>query len=247
MQVITNEKLIRNRARLGRWTSFAGLGILILGIVASLFLQKWLLVSFGCLIVGFLLSRVGIYNANRWIKEPRADQTLDKILKGFDDRYYLYNYVLPAPHVLLAPFGLCVIKPRDQGGKIRCEGERWHREFSWRRLLRLFGQERLGNPTREVRAEVEALRRFLVQRLPDLLLSPSMELRTSSAEVEEVPIEGLVAFTNPQVDLQAENPAVPVLNGRQLKLFLRNLSKERPIPGSQQKQLAEVLAGEATE
>jgi hypothetical protein len=230
MQVITNEKLIRNRARLGRVASFAGLGILILGLAASLFPQ-WLLVSFGCLLVGFLLSQVGIYNANRWVREPRADQTLDKILKGFDNRYHLYNYVLPARHVLLAPFGLCVINPKHQGGKIRCEGEKWHHQAGWKRILRLFGQEGLGNPTREVRAEVEKLRRFLAQRIPDA----------------EVPIEGVVVFANPQVDLQTENPTFPVLDGKQFKSFLRNLSKERPIPGSQRKQLAEILAGEAPE
>lgn len=227
MQVITNEKLIKNRARLGRVASFAGLAILILGLVASLSPQ-WLLASFGCLLVGFLLSQVGIYNANRWVKEPRPDQTLDKILKGFDDRYHLYNYVLPAPHVLLTPFGFCVINPKDQGGKVRCQGKKWHHEAGWKRIWRLFGQEGLGNPTKEVQAEVEKLRRFLAQRVPG----------------EEAPIEGVVVFTNPQVDLETENPAVPVLDGKQFKSFLRSLSKERPIPGGQRKQLAEILAGE---
>lgn len=230
MQVITNEKLIRNRARLGRVASFAGLAILLLGLVASLLTQWWFasFVSFGCLVAGFVLSQVGIYNASRWVKQPRADQTLDKILKGLDDRYQLYNYVLPASHLLLAPFGLCVIKPKDQGGKIRCQGEKWHHRAGWRRLLGFFGQEGLGNPTREVRAEVEKLRRFLAQRLPD----------------NDVPIEGVVVFTNPQVDLETENPAVPVLDGKQLKVFLRDLNKERPMPGSQRKQLTEILAGE---
>lgn len=237
MQVITNEKLIKNRARLGRGASFAGLATLILGLVASLSPQwlltstQWLLASFGCLFVGFVLSQVGIYNATRWVREPRPDQTLDKILKGFDDRYYLYNYVLPAPHVLLAPFGLCVINLKDQGGKISCEGEKWRHESGWKRILRLFGQEGLGNPTKEAQAGVEKLRRFLAQRLPG----------------EEVPIEGLVIFTNPQVDLETENPAVPVLDGKQFKSFLRDLSKERPMPGSQRRQLAEILAGEASE
>jgi hypothetical protein len=228
MQVITNEKLIRNRARLGRVASFAGLAVLLLGLVASLFPQ-WILASFGCLLLGFLLSQVGIYHANRWVKQPRADQTLDKILKGFDDRYHLYNYVLPAPHVLLAPFGLCVIKLRQQGGSVRCQGEKWHHSVGWRRLLYLFGQEGLGNPTKEVQAEVEKLRRFLARRFPE----------------DDVPIEGMVVFTNPQVDLEPENPTVPVLDGTQFKLFLRSLSKERPIPGGQRKQLAEILAEEA--
>jgi len=228
MQIITNEKLIKNRARLGRVASFAGLAVLVLGLVASLSLQ-WLLVSFGCLFVGFVLSQVGLYHANRWVKEPRPDQTLAKILKGLDDRYYLYNYVLKTPHVLLTPFGLCVINPKDQGGKIKCEGKKWRHEAGWKQvILRFFGQEGLGNPTKEVGAEIERLRRFLAQRLPD----------------EEVPIEGVVVFTSPQVDLDVENPAVPVLDGKQFKSFLRDLSKERPIPGSQRKQLAEMLAEE---
>ena len=210
MRIVTNEKLIQNRARLGRVASLGGLVVLVLGLVASLY-PRWLLASLGCLFVGFLLSQVGLYNANRWVKEPRPDQTLVKVLKGFGDRYHLYSYVLPARHVLLAPFGLCVVSPRDQGGKITCEGEKWHHEGSWKRVLfRFFGQEGLGNPTREVRAEVEKLRRFLAQRFPD----------------DDVPIEGVVVFTNPEVDLETENPAVPVLDGTHLKLFLRNLSKE---------------------
>ena len=227
MQVVTNEKLIKNRARLGRVASFAGLVVLVLGLVASLSPQ-WVLASFGCLFVGFVLSQVGIYNANRWVKEPRADQTLVKILKGFDDRYYLYNYVLRAPHVLLTPFGLCVINPQHQAGKVRCEGERWRRDLGWKRILRLFGQEGLGNPTKEVRAEVERLSKWA----------------SGHGGTGEVPIEGVIVFTNPEVELEIENPAVPVLDGKQFKSLLRNLSKERPISGSQRKQLAEILAGE---
>jgi hypothetical protein len=241
MQVITNEKLIKSRARLGRIASFAGLGILLLGLVASLPNQElltspqWMLVSFGCLIVGFLLSQVGLYHSNRWIKEPRADQVLDKILRDFGDRYHLYNYILPAPHVLLGPFGLCVIKPKHQAGLVRCEGEKCRHEIGWKRILRFFGQEELGNPIKEVQVEGEKLRGFLAQRFPD-----------------DVPIEGVVVFTNPQVDLEVENVASPtgdaavlVQDGTQFKLFLRALSKERPIPDSQRKELAEILAAEA--
>jgi len=239
MQVVTNEKLIKNRARLGRGASFAGLAVLILGLVASLFPQ-WLLASFGCLFVGFVLSQVGLYHANRWVKEPRADQTLEKVLKGFDDRYYLYNYVLRAPHVLLTPFGLCVINPKQQRGKVRCEGEKWHHEAGWRQgILRFFGQEGLGNPTKEARAEVERLSKWASEQVS----------KWASEQVSkwEVPVEGVIVFTNPEVDLEIENPTVPVLDGKQFKSLLRNLSKERPISGSQRKQLAEILAGETPE
>jgi hypothetical protein len=171
-----------------------------------------------------LLASVGTYNMNRWVKEPRADQSLDKALKGFDNRHFLYHYTLPAAHVLLAPSGLFVFTVKDHHGEIRCEGEKWRQKFNWGRLLLFFGQEGLGNPTREVRGEVERLRRFLNSRLPEA----------------DMPIEGLIVFTNPGARLELIEPAVPVVSSKKLKTFLRQLKKKR-IPAEQRKELAEIF------
>jgi hypothetical protein len=224
MKVITNEKLVKRQAAIGKWASLIGMGALFGGLVVSYRWPNQLTVSFGCLIVGFMLASVGTYNMNRWVKEPRADQALTKALKGFDDKHSLYHYTLPAAHALLAPSGLFVFTVKDHHGEIRCEGEKWHHKFNWRRLLLFFGQEGLGNPTREVRGEIGRLRRFLDSSLPEA----------------DIPIEGLIVFTNPGAKLELIDPAVPVVSSNKLKTFLRQLKKKR-ISAEQRKELAEIL------
>jgi hypothetical protein len=223
MKVFTNEKLVKRQAAIGKWASLIGMGALLGGLAVSYRWSNQITLSFGCLIVGFLLASVGTYNMNRWVKEPRADQALTKALKGFDNRYSLYHYRLPAAHVLLGPSGLFVFTVKDHHDEIRCEGEKWHQKFNWRRLLLFFGQEGLGNPTREVRGEIERLRRFLDKKLPEA----------------DVPTEGLIVFTNPRARLELMDPAVPVVSGKKLKTFLRQEKKH--IPAEQRKELAEIF------
>jgi hypothetical protein len=224
MKVIVNERLVKRQAAIGKWASLIGMGALLAGLFVSWRWSNQITASFGCLIVGFILASIGTYNMNRWVKEPRADQALDKALKGFDNRHLLYHYTLPAVHVLLGPSGLFVFTVKDHHGEIRCEGEKWHHKFNWGRLLLFFGQEGLGNPTREVRGEMERLRRFLDSRLPEA----------------DVPIEGLIVFTNPRVELELIDPAMPVVSSKKLKNFLRQLKKER-LPAEQRKELAEIF------
>jgi hypothetical protein len=224
MKVITNEKLVKRQAAIGKWASLIGMGALLGGLVVSYRWPNQLTVSFGCLIVGFMLASVGTYNMNRWVKEPRADQALTNALKGFDNKHFLYHYTLPAAHVLLAPSGLFVFTVKGHHGEIRCEGEKWHHKFNWGRLLLFFGQEGLGNPTREVGGEIGRLRRFLDGRLPEA----------------DVLIEGLIVFTNPRARLELIDPAVPVVSSNKLKAFLRQRKKKR-ISAEQCKELAEIF------
>ena len=225
MKVVVNEKLVKRQAAIGKWASLLGMGALLAGLFVSWRWPNQLTVSFGCLILGFILASIGTYNVNRWGKEPRADQALTKALKGFDNRHLLYHHTLPAAHVLLAPSGLFVFTVKDHYGEIRCEGEKWRHKFNWGRLLLFFGQEGLGNPTREVRGEIERLRRFLDSRLP---------------EADDVPLEGLIVFTNPRARLELIDPAMPVVSSNKLKTFLRQLKKKR-ISAERRKELAEIF------
>ncbi|MFN2153822.1 MAG: hypothetical protein ACK2UX_01190, partial [Anaerolineae bacterium] len=136
MQSIVNEAKITRGARVGKIATFAGLGFLVLGLIASLMLRVGAVIwiSFACLLLGILVSSVGTMNLNRWVREPRADQALAQGLKGFDDRYRLYSYLLPAPHVLLSPAGLFVLTPMGQDGVIRFDGQKFRRDFSAIRL-----------------------------------------------------------------------------------------------------------------
>ena len=93
MKVVTDKKLVAQGQKYGKIASLVGLAVLIAGLLVS-FRQMSILLAYGCLIVGFIISNIGIYLANKWVREPRADQALAKVLKGFDDKYTLYNLSL---------------------------------------------------------------------------------------------------------------------------------------------------------
>jgi len=225
MKIVTNQKLIARNARIGTWSSLAGMVVLGIGLFISIKLPGYIALSFVCLLLGILLSNVGLYNANRWVKRPRPDEVLTKTLKGFDRRYYLYNYVMPVNHVLLAPSGLFVIVARNHEGPISYAGGRWRQKFS---LLRAFGLlgEGVGNPIRDAEKDVRKVQKWLTREVPELA---------------EVPIQPLIVFTNEKAELNVQDPPLPVLDPKGLKDYLRKAPKEA-LSGNQIRQITELLA-----
>jgi hypothetical protein len=226
MQNIVNEPRVTRGQRVGKIATFAGLGFLGAGLVVSLLMAEspllWL--SFVFLLLGLLVSSVGTMNMNRWVREPRADQALAQGLKGFDDRYLLYNYYLPAPHVLLSPVGLYVLTAMGQDGVIRYEGDKFRRDFSAGRLLRFMAEEGLGKPFAEADAQVAAVRKFLDEH----------------GIGEEVEIQNVVVFYNPRAELSISAPPRPVANAKGLKKAIRKQPGEK-LSSAQYKQLGEAF------
>ncbi len=225
MQVHINDAFVSRRATIGKWASLAGLVVLGAGLVVSLKSPTLFYVSFITLIVGFLLSNVGLYYANRYLRVDRPDAVLVRALKGLDDRYALYQFLLPASHVLQEPGGLTVFVLKPQEGLVFYQNGRWRNKQGWMRLLRWVGQEGVGRPEREVEAEVEVLRQWLHNQAPDL----------------EVPVRGGVVFTNPRVALRLEDPPVPTMVPKKVKVWLRKSGKRPPLPQETQRRLREVL------
>jgi hypothetical protein len=233
MKTYTNEKLIQQRTKLVRWTSMVGLAVLGAGLVAS-FSEEYYFWSVPALIVGFLLANISAYNANRYVKEPRADQALEKALRGFDNTYQLFNYTGPVNHVLLGPSGLYIFTIKNQDGAIYREGRRWRRDFSWRRILFFFNEEMLGNPAREAIVQVNQLLKRLNQTLD---------------EEQIPPIEPVIVFTHPEAKLYGTDNTdesqgeVPAMLAKDLKKFLRGRPKGSTIDSDTAQQVAEILKG----
>lgn len=212
MRITTNTKLIDRQSRIARYTTFIGLGVLLVSLISSFINISNIVVSYVSLFVGLIFAYVGSALANKWIKEPRADKALEKALKGFDSKYHLYNFVLPAAHVLLAPSGLLtfLVKPLD--GLIICHGGKWQRPWRMSRLIGGMGQEPLGNPSLDLQKQIEAMRNLLTENLSRAAL---------------VPIEGYVVFTDPKAELQVEDSDVDVVRTEDLKEVIRK-SKRGP-------------------
>ncbi|MBM4422011.1 MAG: hypothetical protein FJ030_01300 [Chloroflexi bacterium] len=211
MRLITNEPLIKRNAAIGKYAASAGLVVLVGGLVVSFTARdnpQLQLVPFYTLIVGFILSNVGIYFANRFVREPRADKTIEAALKGLDDKYHLYNYRLPAPHVLIGPSGIFALVPKFQAGEVIWDGKRWNHKGS-NFILSLFGQESLANPNAEAAAEASRVANALGKKIGG----------------DIPPVQAIIVFYNPKVAIQAENPPIPALYVKQLKDFIRKLPK----------------------
>jgi hypothetical protein len=218
--------MIRRRAKMGTYASLGGIAVLAGGMVAS-FQPNLIWVSLVALIAGFLLAQYGNYNLRRYGRSPRPDEVVAESLKGFDDRYHLYAWNLPAPYVLLTPHGLYSFVTRDQSGQITNNGSQWKTAFSIGRALLMFSQEGLGNPSQDSQERAAKLTEWIRAKLPE----------------STVTAQPAIIFLDPRAQLNLVDPAVPVLETKGVKKWLRS-GKPEFIKNAEYRQL-EALFDEA--
>lgn len=235
MKIVTNERLIRRNTRIAQIASFSGLLVLISGLIISFTRQELISISFAALLVGFLLSQVGIYFTNRWGRRPRPDELLNQALKGFDNKYSIYHYITPASHLFVGPAGIWVILTRHQRGTISYSKGRWRMKGGGiiQSYLRIFAQENLGRPDLELMNEVSNIQKYLGERLPDGNVPP---------------IDTVLVFLNDNAEIvisDEDNPAAPTLKIKKLKEFLRKAAKRKPVSTDKVNEIQEMLPAEA--
>ena len=130
MNIIRNDTLIKRNARIAQVTMIGGLLVLAGGMFISFRYPEQFGFSLGALMLGFLLSQVGIFFTNRWGRRPRPDELLAQALKGMDKKYTLYNYSGPTSHMLVGPAGVWVLMPYYQKGTISYDEikRRWNQK-----------------------------------------------------------------------------------------------------------------------
>ena len=207
---IDREKLKR-RATASHVASLGGILILLGSTAISIWRPEWSTLTAAMLVAGFAAATAGIYYANRWVKKPRPEDTLDQALKGLSGKYCLYHYELSSDHVLLTPKDVVVLETRNIEGQFSYTGGKWHQKVSISRALRFFVEERLGDPTADAQAAAGRIRATLRANLPD---------------GDQVPVRAIVVFVHPAAVLgETQNPPIPVCLPRRLRK--RVLSQER--------------------
>ena len=216
MKIIKNEKLIQRNGKIGSWLSLAALVVLGLGMYISLARQDLFMYALIALIVGFVMTQIGMYMGNRYGRRPRPDEKLDAGLKGLPGDYTLYHYTTPASHLLVGPAGIWLLKPYHQRGQVVLKKNRWQISGGGfiQSYMRIFGQEGLGRPDIEIDKEIESLQKYLAKR-------------TDGSELPE--IKSALVFTSDEVEITSEGGDIPALKLKQLKDFLRQKAKEKPI------------------
>jgi len=259
MKIYRNLAEIKRKETLGRRITLGGLAVLFVGLLASFtptwfppdepaanallgFVQSyWAYISFGSLALGFLASNVGSYYINRFAPRrwpdsnriARPDELLENNLKGFDDKYGLFLWSLPdAPYLLAGPTGIQVFVVRGDKGQVNVSGDSWKEPFSIGRVFTAFTREGLGNPGKEVEETKQKVRE---------LLQEGESNQTLGVNAASVPIEGAVVFVNPSVNLNLDNPTVPVIAVAQLKKVVRATTKAQSLSSNDARALTDYL------
>ncbi len=211
MKVITNLKLIKRNKKIGQIATYTSLGVLGIGLLITYFRKEDMTWSLVALVLGFFISQVGIYFGSRWGRSPRPDEKLVASLKGLDDRYCLYNFTSPVPHLLLGPSGALVLVPLYQGGSIHYNATK--NRFIQKGgsvYLKLFAQENLGRPDLEAKSNQDILKKFLAEHFE---------------EGKYPEPESVLVFTNPKVVLDLSKSPIPAVAAEKLKDLIRKKSK----------------------
>lgn len=226
MKIISHPKKIERFHKIGLYTSLGSLVLLFGAVGLTLSMRADLSAySFIAMLGGLILSQVGVYFANRWGKPPRMDERITQGLKGLDDRYTLYNYTTPVPHLLTGPAGVWVLVPEYQGGVITYEKDRY-RQQGVNLFSRLVGQEGLGRPELEAKGYQQDLAKHLKKAL---------------SEEDLPPIRPVIVFTSPKANVQTQEAPVPTLHVEKLKDFVRRMAKEQPADMVQIRQVQTIL------
>lgn len=212
MVILRDEKRIARMRRLSQITSLIGLAALVVGLIlAFTAAPNFFFYQLLALLVGWLFSQIGVYLGHRYVRSPRPDEVLDEAVRKVARNGRMYHYLLPAPHVLLLPEGIILFVAKFQGGKITAEGDRWKQTGVG--LRKFFGQEALGNPSKDAEVMVGALANYLRKHAP---------------EVEEVPIAPIIVFTNKNAILDVKNANLPAMHHTKVKGFLRQQYRKEP-------------------
>ncbi len=228
MRIIKNEALIKRNGKLGQWTSLAGVIVLAAGMYLTLKRAELFNYALISLLLGFVLTQVSIYLGNRYGRSPRPDETLDAGLKGLPGDYTLYHFLTPVPHLLVGPAGIWVLKPYRQAGKVTLRNHRWKMSGGgfMQGYMRFFGQEGIGRPEAEVDSEIKAVRKELARSLDEDAIPP---------------INAMLVFVHPEVEIEVEHSSLPALRVKQVKDFLRQKAREIPLPSDQIQKLKTAL------
>lgn len=215
MRIIANNKLINRNRKIGKYATIASLLVLVGGLIISFNPSAdstLVMLSFGALLVGFLLSQVGIYFGNKFGRSPRPDELISAGLKGLDDRYALYHFLTPVAHLLVGPAGIWIVNPYNQRGKIfyNAQKKKWQQQGG-SFIMKIFGQEGMGRPEQENYGLYQDMQKF-IQKEVNIPGLPEPQV--------------LMVFVDPKVSVTAGDSPTPAFTLDKMKDFIRKQAKE---------------------
>jgi hypothetical protein len=231
MRIVRNTEFIRKRKRIARIAALVGF-LLLASTFLLIFQPDLILIAYAVLFTGFIVFNFGMQQLGKWSRNPRNDEILDIRLKALPDaKYTLVHFVQigkrVVEHVLVHPGGLLVLTTRELPGTVSVNDRRWRKKgVGFMRFFAMSGPQ-LGNPTADLEQDVEALDAFTTEQGLD------------------IDIYGAVVFLNERVEIEAEDPAYPVLKADILVPFVNAIEPDEAFTNQAREDLVRQLAEHA--
>ena len=206
MNKVINEKLIKRNKTIGNVLSISGFAILIGGLILNMNpTPTKTLVSFGALIVGFIVAQISTTYVTRFGRSPRFDEIIADNLSKLNNQYTFYVYNGPVPMLLVGPSGLWIPIPTIAAGEISYDNK-W-RQRGGSAFMKIFGQESIGKPELEIINQEKLIIDFLKKHVNE----------------EQIPPTNFVLVSmNPKAVIgDVENAPVPIVDISSLRRFIR--------------------------
>jgi hypothetical protein len=214
MKLVLNEKLIKRNKTIGNITSIIGIAILAVGLILNFNpTPTKTLISFGALIIGFVISQISTYYVSRFGRQPRFDEIITENLEKLDDDYTLYVFNSPIPMLLVGPHGLWIPTPIAASGEIYYD-KKW-KQRGGGFLMKLFGQENIGRPEVEIQANEKDIHKFLEKHLE---------------KDESPPIQSILVSMHPKATIgNVDDAPIPVVQTDALRRIIRRYDRKSEV------------------
>jgi hypothetical protein len=234
MKVYRDVTYVQKRKRMAIAMSLVGVALLGSAFwMATGLGEEAILIAYVPLLIGTVLFHLGMQQVGKWNRPQRNDVVLDSLLKDLPDRYELVHYgrvgKRTVEHALVYPGGVLAIVAREIPGGVKYENGRWRKVSQG--IGRLFGMggAQLGNPTADANADTAALKSLMEQ----LSLPPD-------------DADAVIAFINPTVKLEVEEPDYPVTNADGLRRYIVSLPADEDFRAADRDRVVAALTAEGS-
>ena len=225
MRLIIDEKKIQRNKKLANALTIISLTVLGSGLFFA-FRPNLLLWSYIALVVGFVLTQFSLFFSSRYARSPRYDEIMSKALETIRGDYSFYVHTTPAPYLLLGPNKFYLLHPVVTPATISYINGKW-KEKGRGIMMRVIGQEGLGNPEKEITHQIDALREHLNEK--GLPIS------------EQPAIEPLLVILLDKTKLgELENPPLMFVDIKELRRIIRRFDREDPNPPMTEEKLERI-------
>jgi hypothetical protein len=211
MKKVINEKLIKRNKTIGNVTSIAGIAILAAGLILNINPTPLrTMLSFGALIIGFIIAQISTHYVTRFGRSPRYDETIAENLNKLNNDYTFYVHSSPVQMLLVGPSGLWIPVPILASGEISYD-KKW-RQRGGSFLLKFFGQENIGRPEIDVASNEK--------RINDLF-------KDHFDETEMPPVRSILVSLHPKAVIgEVENAPTPIVEADALRRYIRKIDRK---------------------